>query len=237
MRLSRIVLTRGTQKAILQGMVHVGPQKLYDKLQKDVDQAALSGHQVFFEGVRKSLPGKISFSLNGREIKTFLLSLFKLYPMLASTFGVSVQKIKYPKQAINADTDLDDVVKRLDKNKFRCSFLLFIVQMASEVESEEKKQEMKKDPNAWIQEMKRSEKSLIGKLFAWLFFRKAMPIILDYRNEVAVRKIRAYDKFTKSTRNIFIHYGDRHVKGLVHLLKKEGWVVTETTFIDPAEFI
>ncbi|MCX6714237.1 MAG: hypothetical protein NTX72_00280 [Candidatus Uhrbacteria bacterium] len=237
MRLSRVVLTRGTQQAILQGMIHVGPQKLYDTVQKDMDQAAQSGYQVVFEGVRKSLPGKIVFSSNAKKIKLFLETLFKLYPVLASTFGVSTQKIKYPKRAINADTDLDDVVKRLDRNKFRCNFLLFIIQIFFKMESERTEEEKKKDAKDWKTEMNRSDKSLTSKFFAWLFFRKAMPIILDYRNEVAVRKMRSYDQFTKSTRNYFILYGDRHVKGLVRLLQKEGWVVAKTTYTDLAEFI
>ena len=59
-----------------------------------------------------------------------------------------------------------------------------------------------------------------------------MPVILGYRNEVAVAKIRAHS----NGRNIFVHYGEKHIKGLVSLLRQDGWVVKETTYTDLAEF-
>lgn len=233
MRLSRVVLTRGSQKAVLQGMIHIAPDKLYEVLQRDVDWAISHNYQVFFEGVKKGPPKRAS-TTNESAIKKFFLFLFDLYPVLAAALGISLQKekIAYPKDAINADITFAEFTQRLDRNGFKCSFLLWLFELIG-------KKELKKSVNEEFAKsgglnalMNSSDKWSFNKLIGWFLFRKAMPIILDYRNKVAVAKVRAHS----NGRNIFIHYGEKHVKGLVRLLRQNGWVVKETTYTDLAEF-
>lgn len=237
MRLSRVVLTRGNQEAVLQGMIHIALDKLYEVFQGDVDWATKNNYQVFFEGVKKE-PRKRASTTNESRIKKFFLFLFDLYPVFAAALGISLQKEKivYPKDAINADITFAEFTKQLDRNGFRCNLLLSILTLLGKKELKKiVKEKFAKSGglSALMNSSGRwSFRWSFSKLVAWFLMRKAMPIILDYRNGVAVAKVRAHS----NGRNIFIHYGEKHVKGLVGLLRQDGWVVKEATYTDLAEF-
>lgn len=233
MRLSRVVLKRGSQLAVLQGMIHIGPDKLYELLQGDVDWATRNNYQIFFEGVKKDPPKRAS-TANESKIKKFFLFLFDLYPVFAAVLGISLQKekIAYPQSAINADITFVEFIKQLDNNGFRCNFLLQLFSFLGKKELKKKFEDEFIKRGGFNALMNSHERWSFSKLVAWFLFRKAMPIILDYRNKVAVAKVRAHC----GGRNIFIHYGEKHIKGLVNLLRQDGWVVKETTHTDLAEF-
>ncbi len=80
--------------------------------------------------------------------------------------------------------------------------------------------------------MDSSKKWSFSKLVFWFIFRKAMPVILDHRNQIVAEKIKIY-----SNKDIFIHYGEKHVKGILKLLKRDGWVVNTTTYTEIAEYL
>lgn len=233
MRLSRVVLTRGNQEAVLQGMIHIAPDKLYEVLQSDVDWAAKNDYQVFFEGVKKDPPERAS-TTNESKIKKFFLFLFELCPVFAAALGISLQKdkIAYPKDAINADITFAEFTKQLDRNGFRCNLLLWLFTLFSKEELKKKVEKEFTKRGGLNALMDSSDKWSFGKLVGWLLLRKAMPIILDYRNKVAVAHVQA----CSNGRNIFIHYGEKHIKGLMSLLRQDGWVVKKTTYKDLAEF-
>lgn len=233
MRLSRVVLTRGNQEAVLQGMIHIAPDKLYEVFQSDVDWATKNDYQVFFEEVKKD-PPKIATTANESKIKKFFLLLFDLYPVFAAALGISLQKekIAYPKDAINADITFAEFTQRLDRNGFKCNLLLWSFTLIDKKELKKEVEEEFAKSGGLNALMNSFDRWFFRKLVAWFLLRKAMPVILDYRNEVAVAKVRAHS----NGRNIFIHYGEKHIKGLVSLLRKDGWVVKETTYTDLAEF-
>lgn len=238
MRLSQTILMRGNQRAILQGMIHVAPEQFYKKIQEDLNLAAKNGDLIFFEGVTKGSLKEPFRTPNERKIKSFLLSLFSLYPVFAKSFGWAQQKekITYPKKAINADLNIDTVVSRLHRNGFTCNILHFLMCVASleELASVTSLQSVAK--NVVIKKKDFLKTSMVGDLFKWFFFRKAFPVILDDRNLVAVDKIHRYAETPKHKRNIFVHYGEAHMKGLVKLFQQRGWKVIETTFVDLSEF-
>jgi hypothetical protein len=214
-------------------MMHIGPDKLYEMLQSDIDWATKNDYQIFFEGVKKDPPREAS-TVNDGQIREFFMFLFDLFPVFATVLGISLQKegIVYPKDSINADITFAEFTKQLDNNGFRCNFLRLPFTMFSK---EELKKVMEKDLtkrgglNALMDSL---EKPSFSKLIAWFLLRKATPIILDYRNEVAVAKVRAHS----NGHNVFIHYGEKHIRGIVSLLQKDGWVVKETTYTDLAKF-
>lgn len=233
MHLSRVVLKRESQEMVLQGMIHVGPDKLYEKLQRDVDWATKDNYQIFFEGVEKS-PSKRTLTNSESKIKKFFMLLFDLYPFFAEGLGVSIQKegVTYPKDAINADITFTEFIKQLDKNGFRCNFMLWLLTRLPKRKLKKSIKENLAKYDSLNDLMDKSEKWSLSKLIVWFLFRKATPIILDYRNKLAVAKIKA----NSNGRNVFMHYGEKHIKGLVGLLRKEGWVIVKTTHTDLAEF-
>jgi hypothetical protein len=233
MKLSRVRLEKQDKSAVLQGMIHIGPDKLYWHLQGDVDWAVNNNYQVFFEGVKKDPPRKAS-TTNESKIKKFFSLLLDLYPVFAAALGISLQKekIAYPKDAINADITFAELTKKLDDNGFSCNLLLWLLTVLPKKELKKAvKEEFARigNLNTLVND---ADRWSFSKFMAWFLFRKANPIILDYRNEVAVATVRAHS----NGRNIFIHYGEKHIKGLVNLLKQDGWAVKETTYVDLAQF-
>ncbi|MBI2446621.1 MAG: hypothetical protein HYV51_02245 [Parcubacteria group bacterium] len=214
-------------------MIHIGPDKLYEVLQSGIDWAVKNNYQIFFEGVKKD-PPKRAATANESKIKKFFLFLFDLCPVFAAAIGISFQKekITYPKDAINADITFAEFTRKLDKNGFRCSFLLWLFTIVPKKELEKKFKDEFVNRGGFNALMNSFDKWSLKKFVAWFLFKKAIPIILDYRNEVAVAKVKA----NSNGRNIFIHYGEKHVKGIVKLLRQDGWVVKETTYTDLAEF-
>ncbi len=232
MRLSRVTLEKQGKLAILQGMIHIGPDSLYESLQKDIDWAVGNNYQVFFEGTKKNPSEKTSTDNESRIEKLFLL-LFDLYPIFGGVLGISLQqdKIAYPKDAINADITFGELIRRLDENGFSCNLLfsLFTLLSKEDLEKVMKEDFAKRDLDTLMND---SGRGFLGKFLGWFFFRKAYPILLDYRNEVAIDKVKKHS----NGQNAFIHYGEKHINGLTDLLKNDGWVVKETTYLNLAEF-
>ena len=232
MLLSKTFLTRGNQKAVLQGMIHIGPDKLYEMLQYDINLATENGYQIFFEGVKK-YPTERKLNQNEKNIQKFFMFLFDLYPVFAESLGISTQKekIKYPEGAVNADITFDTLTQKLDENGFKCKSILKIFSNINQEEMKEIKEYLTEKDNL-KKLMDSSKKWSFSKLIFWFIFRKAMPIILDHRNQVVAEKIKIY-----SNKDIFIHYGEKHVRGILKLLKRDGWVVNTTTYTEIEEYL
>ena len=232
MKLSKVVLAKDDRTAVLQGMIHVGPGKLYELLQSDIDWAVKNNYQIFYEGVKRT-PLQRAATRNEVRIRLFLRSLLDLYPIWADVFGVSVQKekISYPEDAINADLTFCELTRALDENGFSCDLQMKLLTMSprDEVKAQLDKMFAQKSLNDIMDEL---DGSILQKAVEWLFMRKAMPIILDYRNEVALCAIQEQS----DERNVFIHYGEKHIEGLLRLFQMDGWTVKETTHVDLGDF-
>ena len=234
MNLSRVTLTRGTHQCVLQGMIHIGPQPLYATIQRDMEALIKDGYQVFFEGVRK-LPIEPPRSWNEVKIRKFFGTILELYPMAAATLGVVTQKqhLKYPEDAVNADITFSDLTRRLDENGFTCNLMLGMMEFYGIEELRQKAAKdihRRRDFKDLIRE--RSKEGWRGKIAKWFFFGKAMPILCDYRNEVAVDVVRR----RSDGRHIYMQYGEKHIPGLITLFTSEGWTVAQTDHLDLLAF-
>lgn len=229
--LSQISLTRDGQLAVLQGMIHVGPDALYAEFQRDVNRAAKAGFLVFFEGTRR-VDNDPPRSYNEKEIQDCFVALVDMYPLLAHALGVTWQKkdIIYPADAINADITFGEMTRELDRRGFRCTTLLHLLNHTTEDMREELKRRFAEMSfRDFIEESEKwSIDAVLGKLFAWWHLRRAMPVILDYRNEAAVTCIEREAR----GRDVFVHYGEAHIKGMTKLFMERGWRVHRRSVID-----
>ena len=232
MRLSTVVLTRANQQTIVQGMIHIGPQSLYQKLQQRLDEAIAGNYQIFFEGVRRKYYR--CGTANELRIKKFFHIMFSSYPVFAVAIGVAEQRdeIVYPKDGVNADIDTQEMTRVLDENGFKCRCLLFLFEILRSPKFKSQLAEVlaQKKSTYLIQEQKNPK--LLSRLIIWTLFRKANPVILGYRNHIAVAQI----KKSSDGRNIFLHYGEKHISGLVRLFQGEGWIVKEISYTELADF-
>ena len=233
MKLSRVVLAKEGKEAILQGMIHVESKKLYEYLQKDIEWAEDNQYVFFYETVQGSYP-EVFANKNQEQIKAFFVFISEFLPILANSFGMVLQKnaVVYPEDAINADITMSELIKELDTNGFTCRF---IVKLLSLIPKDTLKEALDKEFGEDIslnEFIDKSQKKSWASWFADFLLRKADPVILDYRNKVAVKSIIEYG----NNQNIFVHYGDGHIKGLTSLLEKEGWVVKEISYLELSKF-
>lgn len=236
MHLSRVTLVRGAQRCVLQGMIHIAPKALYTAVQHDMDTLVQKGYQVFFEGVNKE-PAEAPLNENEARIREFLGFILELYPVLASSLGVvfQPQHIAYPADAVNADITFSHLTRKLDENGFTCDLLLSMIRALGGKEKlrDKKAAEIRGSEDAFKEFVRsRSRKSVLGRICAWILLRKAVPVVLGYRNSVAVRIMRE----CSANRDCYMLYGDRHIPGLVDLLVGEGWAVTRTDRVDLLAF-
>jgi hypothetical protein len=228
MRLSRVVLTKGNQEAILQGMRHAGPRPAYEKLQRDLDRAAADGYVIFYEGMDAEVD-EPPRTPNEAKIRKFFDLVFSLDMSSPGDLGYTSQlyDINYPEDAINADMTNGEFMRRLDERGFTCDLLLSAVETVN-------KQNVQRKVRAYLEEADRESvnlndsRSLIGKAVTWLMFRKVDAVALDERNALVVAMIRE----RANGRNVYVHYGNQHLKGMVALMKRDGWKVKTFTEVD-----
>lgn len=238
MHLSKCVLVRGDQELILQGMVHVAPTELYGLLQEEMNNKVNEGYKVFFEGVRDYPRLQPKASDREYEIAEFFGIIFNLCPLLASAWGFGIQKenIKYPEDAINADITFKELVRQLKEKRFRCGFILRTLKKA--MEEEKFKEELgEKVKRVLFEENPKKQRKGFSYFPLWLFiFRKINPIILDYRNRIAIDMIERCGT-SKNLLKILVYYGEGHIAGMIKLLKEEGWKLASSSKLDTSLFL
>jgi hypothetical protein len=214
--LTTVKLKRGHQQAIVQGMIHIGPQQLYARLQREVDAAVSQDNLIFYEGVRQE-PQEDPRSSNEEDIREFFRILLGLYPAMATAFAVSFQwdKITYPESAINADITFSELTQQLDRSEINGDILL---QCFEAITNDELAKKLEQDGGL---------KLISDQL------HQINSITVDFRNQVAVSKVREF----ADGRDMLIHFGERHVSGIVELLQREAWVVEETITINIVDYL
>ncbi len=234
MHLSKYVFRRGNQNLVLQGMIHIGPEGLYRKHQEDLDNHLKEGYEVFFEGVRGYPNLQIKASACEREIARYFRIIFDLYPVFAAVWGFQLQRknIRYPLDAVNADISFAEMVRLLKEGGFKCGFIVRIFEAALK---DKGYREQLKDNLAKVDPFKKPRKGL-SYFFTWLIIlRKLVPVIIGYRNKVAVDIIERYSA-RENLQNIFVHYGEGHIPGMIKLLEGKGWRLVSLSRLDLAAF-
>jgi len=216
-------------------MIHVGPKELYLKLQEDLDNHIKEGYGVFFEGVREYPMLRPKASVGEREIAELFRIIFDLYPVFAAVWGFQLQKkiIRYPWGAVNADISFGETVRLLEESGFRCGF---IVRVFEALLKDRRYREKLKSDLAKENPLKGPRKKRLSYFFSWLFIlRKLDPIIIDYRNKIAVNVIEKHSA-GRYLQKIFVHYGEGHVPGMIKLLEDKGWRLVSLSRLDLATF-
>lgn len=230
MRSSRVVLTRGKQEIILRGMIHIGPLKFYEEINREIYEAVRNGHLILYEGIG-TWP-TIPLTKNGKQIIKLLWRYFRICSAFAEVVDLKTQGqlIQYPLNAVRADVSLDELADLLDKNGFRCDLLFYLskqIAFRKKIKNKLRKKFIKQGLiHPVIDGLATGRRAADGSNL----WRKAIPIVLNYRNKYAVATIEQYDGY-----NIYLNYGQSHIRGLVKLLKQNGWTVKERQYLDMAK--
>lgn len=229
MNLTNCTLSKSDKTLVLQGMIHVAPKGLYRKLQEDLDAHIGKGYKIVYEGIKDYPKLYPNAAKREHEIADFFVILFRLYPILASAWGFELQKryIKYPQGAVRADISFRRLVALLYGNGFRCGWFLSLLGFSKKLLGDKRYKTEIEYEVAKSNPLKEKRKDL-GHFIVWLLFlRKMMPIILDYRNQIVVNTIER--ECDNGQSKLFVHYGEKHIKGMVKLLQRSGWAVKETS--------
>jgi len=232
MRVSRMVLKRNGQQAILRGMIHVCSDAFYQEVQEELNWAQSNGYHIFLEHIMAGA-SEITVTKNEQRIRRLLLFFMNEVQQLAAgrSPDLSLQKnsLVYPEDAIWADANLTDLVRRLHRNGYKCNTLLlwvFETSLKRMLWRQTKKPSRKEKTRGSVINV--VERWLFDKTRSWLFLRHftiIATILTTYRNEVAVAKIKRYT----GERNILVHYGENHTEGIAALLQQDGWLLIETS--------
>jgi hypothetical protein len=243
LQLSRCTLKKDGKKVIIQGMIHGLSSPLLVWLKKDLKNQTRNGYRILCEGIRiyEDDEEKANFSEKELEVHKCrkLFDDFKEEAMksmnLVSQFSGDEsgnEGLEYPDNAINIDISyleyIRSLTKLLEKANIDCKKITgileatprekIIVGIAKNTES--------------LLSGKKTLKELEVTAMTVDFFKIANSIDMEYRNEVAAKKINTTSK-KKKINKIYVHYGETHIEGIAHILvNKYGWRLTKTIEID-----
>gem|GEM_PF-3007452 len=223
---SRVVMKNGGRTAVLRGIGHIGPVGFYRMVQNEMDQAVAAGSQVFYEGVADD--GTAVFeSKKERKIKKVVaqIATHEARPEKSLVLDTVV----YPNSAIRADVSLAELVRELAREGFDPNPLLLLLEQPEETQG----------PFWWLMFLASGHDRRNGpkpnwiivwlaKFISWLFsFRVLDSVLLNYRNEFAVREIAK-----QPNGDILVHYGEAHISGIRALMEAAGWTVEKIERFD-----
>ncbi len=248
MKLSKVKMVKDGNTIVLRGMVHVAPEVLYQRIQKELDVYVSQGFVIFAEGIKNYEPNVKDNNKNIEYASSFFDGVFKLYPDVASFLGVVEQKknIKYPDNVVSPDLEYSELLQLFGKKEVNCESLALLFDWLGKdsnnlfreiIYQEIKIMVMSNSPKFvrkvgsifrvlktlikyrdTVHELERFDKSSVG-LKSTLSVLDS--IIVGYRDKLAVDSINNY----KESNKIYVLYGQGHVKGIVKGLKEYGWRV------------
>jgi len=224
-------------------MIHGIPKPFLIWLKKDLKRHTRSGYRVFYEGVRvyQNDEKRAKYSEKELEVskcKKFFESIKEeaIKSMnLTAQFSCDEEDtdgIEYPDNAINIDISYVECIRMLTKllaeNNIDCKGIVSVVEGIPH----EKMISGIAETTENLLSGKVTLKELNIKATTLDFFRISDLVEMEYRNEVAARKIENISKRRKIDR-IYVHYGQFHIEGIVDILaNKYGWKIVKTIEIN-----
>jgi hypothetical protein len=225
----KYVLFRGDQELFIRGMIHVASGHIYQILQAELDDAHKQGYKILFEGINMNLDN-VQMTPAEKQVAEFLIALMDLYPSLSRGHGKTVQskKIKYPEGSERVDATLYEIVlEARSRDIFFPSGLVDLMKddFYQEILSSQDQDKYRDSPKA-----KRFAGQLTGQA-AHKRLNELLAVLLGWRNEMVVFKINEYFSHHKKGK-IYMHYGNKHLSGILDLLIDQGWYLYEETALE-----
>ncbi len=214
--LTKHTLIKDGHIVVIQGMRHLAPAGVYQRIQTEMDGYFSQGFKILIE----SLSAR-NFVPETAEEKVVLSYLSRLtskgYGLAALKRGWVTQAkfIKYPSGTKILDVKIEDLVRELIKRGFALPSLAI---------------RLAEYDFYWLA-LDRVRR--LPKWAAWLrppFFSYAglwFQVGVLWRNDRAWGSLSGYLSRAKKQKKIYIHFGQRHVDGLVSAMKGDGWVVID----------
>lgn len=234
MRISKVILTRGDKTVILQGMIHIGPAKLYQRIIDEMREAMKNNYLVFYEGINSRMGSYVENEI--KIIKSFRL-FWRFYDIFAKIVGWINDPIIYPNSMLCADITilkmaqlLNHVLNEEDINLW--SVLSEKIFLDNNIKDKLKEYFFRNGALKTHTDTFFTGKCLGDEFKAWRIIDKKMrPIIRGYRDALVASRIKDCDN------NVIVHYGQLHIKGIIELLKKDGWGVKERRWLYLDQFV
>lgn len=226
MRISKVILTREDKTIILQGMIHMGPVRLYQKIKDEMREAIKNGYMVFFEGVSNYI--SLPCAKNELDIIEGFRLWWNFYYVIAKAINGTRDLIIHPGKAICADITIQEIAHLLNGILDQEDINIWLSLSKKLFKGKNVVHKLK---GYSLADILFTNKCLGNEYMAWrnIYRRKMAPILLDYRNKLVVTKIRDC--------NALVHYGQTHIKGITALLQEDGWEVKERRWLYLDQFV
>ncbi len=214
--LTKYTLAKDGHIVIIQGMRHVAPAQVYRRIQAEMDSCYDNGFKIFIEGIllRSCAPETEA----ERVIVDYLSRATTLgFETMAFNHGCVTQakSIKYPNRTKILDARAGEFVAELVRMGFTVSPL------ASRLANHR---------FYWLAVSRIGRLPKLAGRFQPPFFSSAgvwHSVGVLWRNGRVLESLNQYLGRAKKSKKIYIHFGQKHVDGIVSAMKADGWVVKD----------
>lgn len=214
------------RRVALIGVMHFADADYYRRIGQLI--TSLPDRHILFEGVgRITEEETVAFSDAERTIATRFERVFAFVDDLKNLLGLTAQRdgLAYKPSWFNTDMPLCSIVKKLahDESKF-----LSHLDRVEELRKEDKDGTALRNTMNWILGMMPTVSFLSG-IVRWFSkdMRNTMHLILEERNEIAVKAILEHAK----THDVAAIWGAQHLIGMEKLLKHAGYCEDERLWL------
>ncbi len=224
------------KRIVLQGMIHEIPDSFLVWLKQDLRNHINQSYAILREGIY--IDDDIENKLNEltdkeNEVLRYVELVADIKNQMCESMDLTYQYdddgIRYPDNSINIDISIIDYIKllaeRLAKDNIDCNEIIQLLTSVTDTELTTRLVET----TSKLLSGEKSIEEMTTKAHMIDFFRIANEIDVAYRDSIAAEKI---DECSNENSNIYVHYGETHIQGIVDLLINKGWKLTKNIKID-----
>ena len=214
--LTKHTLTKDGHVVIIQGMRHVASSEVYRQIQAEMDSRCDNGFKIFIEGIlfRSCAPETEAERVVVDYLSRVTTVGFKAFA-LKHGYTTQAQAIKYPSKTKILDSKADELIRELVKAGFTVPPLV---------------SRLAKHDFYWL------AVSRIGRLPKWA--ARVQPpfyscsdiwykVSVLWRNRRVLEILNHHLCRAKKKKKLYIHFGQKHIDGIVSAMKADGWVVKD----------
>jgi hypothetical protein len=215
------------RRIILIGVMHIGERKYYEELQLLID--TFPKYKILYEGIGKLSPGEWEkLTEKERHIYSCIIESIKTTSLLTMLLNIQGQRegLRYDSQWIRTDMSMFEFIRKVSAYNIASIF------PKTQISFDKKGDAVDKALTAWICDIIIMRASFLVIVMNIIGFfstkcKKSNKLLLDERNAIALEAIFRESK----SADIVSIWGAEHLKGMLKVLKRAGYVKKDKHWI------
>jgi hypothetical protein len=215
------------------GMIHIGELGYYREVQGRADTAHADGSVVHFEKVRTSTPEQVAAENKTtqqkvKSIEATYRSVYRIFDLLDLNLTKQLDGLTYRDTWQNHDASDIDIARRLGKfTVWRQNLALdTIVDSYRAMNASDRREKLLPLFYKILADGGVKDRDVKSKIIGWILLGNTDGVILDYRNDVALKALDQQQRTTPGA-NMVLLWGAGHIAGLGKGLQKRGYKKVE----------